>query len=134
MSSEPTTDTPASAAMDRGRPSRHTLVLKLALLAVVVAGAYSLGYWRNQPQAPQSDANVAVQAGFVGFEPAGIDLGTHLWDTVVPFDLSFVNQSAATVIIQHVEASCDCVVVEAESLAGRAIAPGEVLPLAPDQA
>jgi hypothetical protein len=130
MSSDPRTDTPSSAATPRTRGSTHTLILKLAFLAVAVAGAYSVGYWHNRPQAPQSDANVAVQAGFVGFEPAEINLGTHLWDAVVPFELSFVNRSPATVIIQHVEASCDCVVLEAESLASRAIGPGEILPLA----
>ena len=108
MASDPTTDTAHSAGPARGRGSRYTLILKLAFLLVVVGAAYSVGYWRNQPQAPQSDANVRAQAAFVGFEPALIDLGPLPWFSQEPFEAVFVNRGETAVRVAVVRADCGC--------------------------
>jgi hypothetical protein len=107
----------------------YRFLLRAVILLVGIAGAYSLGYWRNQPARVRGTTTTKARE-FVGFEPARIELGTRLWDTVVPFELTFVNQSGAPITIERAEASCDCMVVEADSLAGRPVGPGEVLPLA----
>ena len=127
MSSEPTTDTTASAPMARATGSRYTLTLKLAFLAVAVAGAYCVGYWRNRPQAPHSDANVAVQAGFVGFEPAEIELGEQLWGQVIPLELTFTNLGAKPIVIGSVESCCALALTPEEEYEGRVVGPGETI-------
>ncbi len=94
-----------------------------AVLVVVLAGAYAFGVWQKQ----QGATGVSPRLGYVGFQPTEIDLGEHLWDTVVPVELQFINHGASPITIQSVRTSCDCAVVEAEGLEARVVAPGECL-------
>ena len=96
MSSDPRTDTPSSAATPRARGSIYTLILKLAFLLVIVAAAYSLGYWHNRPPEVQVAAPREATE-FVGFEPAEIDLGDQLWGEVIPVEFTFVNLGSEAV-------------------------------------
>lgn len=61
--------------------------------------------------------------------PERIDLGSHLWNTTIPVELIFVNQSSETITVQKVVSSCDCLVIDGKQLTGRAITPNETLQL-----
>ncbi|HUU97349.1 MAG TPA: DUF1573 domain-containing protein [Phycisphaerae bacterium] len=112
-------------------PRRPTggLVLKLALLAITIGVAYSLGYWQNRPSA---DAEVPVSvppAGYVGFDPLEIDLGQHPWYTEIPFTATFVNQGAEPISVASVNSSCGCAVLDRASYEDAVVSCGAALEL-----
>jgi len=67
--------------------------------------------------------------GYVGFEPPEVDLGEHFWGAEVPFELLFFNGGPNPITIVGVDRSCDCTILDQDSLAGTGIEPGELLPL-----
>jgi len=95
---------------------------------VIVVGAYAIGHYRNQQSRSAPDVTAQTpEPAFVGFEPSEIDLGTQLWDTPVHFDATFFNLGDGAVGVERVRASCDCIVIDADALAGQGVPPGEVL-------
>lgn len=119
----------------RRRVSPGARLLGLGAVLVVVVGAYVFGSYQSRlhgaGRSPAvGGAPVAAPRGaphFVAFRPSQTDLGRQLWDTTVAFDLRFVNDSTAPVVIDAVSSSCDCILLEAESYRGRSIPPGEPL-------
>jgi hypothetical protein len=100
-------------------------LLAFGLIAVAVAGAYVYGRFRGADRAGAQ----ADQGGYVGFEPAQIDLGDQLWAQVVPVTLTFVNRGTSGLTIESAHSSCDCTVIEGGAFQGRAVTPGESLPV-----
>ncbi|MBN2448170.1 MAG: DUF1573 domain-containing protein [Phycisphaerae bacterium] len=65
----------------------------------------------------------------VGFTPRSLDLGTHLWDTEVPFELTFTNGTTEPIEITSTRASCSCLMLDADAVRGRIVQPGQAIPI-----
>jgi len=87
-----------------------------AVFVVALAGAYLLGRNRSADRVSPS-----APLGHVGFEPAAVDLGDQLWDTLIPFEMTFVNHAKGAITIQSIASSCDCVVVDGSAFEGRSV-------------
>jgi hypothetical protein len=118
-------DLPGQVPTSREEPVKG-FVGWAVIFVVALAAAYSLGRWRSGAR-----PNPALQrAGHVGFDPAQIDLGDQLWDTLIPFELTFANRATSPVTIRSIASSCDCVLVDAGAYEGRTVGEGEALALA----
>ncbi|MFQ5806824.1 MAG: DUF1573 domain-containing protein [Phycisphaerae bacterium] len=100
-------------------------VIRGAVLVFVLGGAYFAGRYQVLSSSPDSP----TQAGYVGFEPGRVDLGDHLWGTVLPLELTFVNEGLGPVVIESVTSTCDCVVFDEETYHGQSVEPDGLLVL-----
>lgn len=107
----------------------------VALAAALAAAAYYAGA-RGRLPTPVGGAGGGegkdtrpAKIALVGFDPADIDLGDHLWDEVVPFQLKFINRGAEALTVSSVTASCGCTVIGGDVAAGDTVAPGQALDL-----
>lgn len=61
----------------------------------------------------------------MGFRPAEVDVGTHVWGTVVPLCFTLWNDGPTALEIAAVETSCGCTAVTAvDQLVGTVVEPG----------
>jgi len=104
---------------------RHLSGIKLLLVLVAVFAAYAVGVWRQSGQ--QLGAS-AVQ-GYVGFEPAEIDLGDVPWARTIPFRLVLVNRAKESFTVVSAQSTCDCTVIDQRSYEGRIVNAGDSLPI-----
>ncbi|GMU81478.1 MAG: hypothetical protein AMXMBFR47_13490 [Planctomycetota bacterium] len=75
---------------------------------------------------PPPNATLTQAKG--GFFPATIDLGRHLWNSEVPFQLTFINGDSP-ITVQSIQSSCECTVIEESRYRGVSLAPNEHLSL-----
>jgi hypothetical protein len=92
-------------------------------LVLLLGGAYFAGRYNVF----HSRRDSSTEAGYVGFQPPSLQLGDHLWDTVLPLELAFVNDGPAAVVIQSITSTCDCVVFDGETYEGQSVESGSVL-------
>lgn len=77
--------------------------MRVFVVAVALSAAsLAIGFWRGHKVAPPKLGDPAAFAGLVGFDSPLVDLGPHVWDSDVPFDLTFRNASTRTVTISDV--------------------------------
>ncbi|MBU0640277.1 MAG: DUF1573 domain-containing protein [Planctomycetes bacterium] len=116
------TESPRRSRVWRRLDTHHN---RLAIVVIIVAAAYAFGYWHNHSPVSQN----AAEPSFVGFEPAEIDLGDHMWGEVVPFCLTLANRSSVAVVVDSVRSSCGCAVIETDGLHGQMVEAGDIISL-----
>jgi hypothetical protein len=102
------------------------------VVVFVAAATVASGYFAYRVgAAPRGAKQImpAQRSGFVGFSPAWVDLGDQLWNTSVPFELTFVNESGRPVELASVRTSCGCTLVDTPGEEQRNVAPGKSLTL-----
>jgi len=106
---------------------RSWLLFALVAVATLAAGhfAYHAGVARRVwPWTSASELSGSAGGDTIGFEPASVDLGDQLWNTSVPFELTFVNRSERPVEIATVLTGCGCTVVDLPPAGQRTVEPG----------
>lgn len=93
-------------------------------VAALVASAFWLGGLERRTPTPTGAASQPVRDS-VAFEPVEIDLGRHPWYASVPFTVTLVNGTGASIVISAVKSSCGCTEIDATAYQGRKVEAGQ---------
>ena len=90
----------------------------VTVLTLLVVGSFALGLLRGARPTPDEP-----RGGFVGIEPAELDLGTYLWGETVPFELTFINRSREPITLVDGRSSCGCTLLNKDGFVGATVGP-----------
>ena len=116
-------DSVSDVSRAAGRRALRPRSNMIGWVLVVVGGLIVAFFYAKKAMISSDTATPA----YVGFEPAELDLGTHLWKQKVQFSLDFVNRSDEPISLASLGTSCGCTFIDSDRYKEKVIAPSETL-------